>query len=187
MVAVAVRAQAKVCTVVASANKAEPASRPAAPRPAAKSVSMASSAAAKTLAATSVAVALASNTMSANAMELLAQTYEAQPVAQVAELTKAEKAAALAAALAEEKGINKEKEVKEFSSPAAFVSKPKPAAKVAEEKKLEMPKSIAVDDKPSLGAAAPFLLLFSPLLLVLADALQKAGRLVVKTISSLGN
>ena len=58
MVAVAVRAQAKACVVVASANKAEPASRPAAPRPAAKSVSMASSAAAKTLAATSVAVAL---------------------------------------------------------------------------------------------------------------------------------
>ena len=30
----------------------------------------------------------ASNTMSANAMELLAQTYEAQPVAQVAEVTR---------------------------------------------------------------------------------------------------
>ena len=58
MVAVAVRAQAKVCAVVASANKAESAVRPTAPRPAAKSVSIASSAAAKTLAATSVAVAL---------------------------------------------------------------------------------------------------------------------------------
>ena len=38
-----------------------------------------------------------------------------------------------------------------------------------------MPKSVAVDDKPSIGAAAPFLLLFSPLLLVLADALQKVN------------
>ena len=56
---------------------------------------------------------------------------------------------------------------------SAFVSKPRSAKKAEEEKKLEMPKSIAVDDMPSLGAAAPFLLLFSPLLLVLADALQK--------------
>mmetsp|Transcript_5766 Transcript_5766/g.20978 ORF Transcript_5766/g.20978 Transcript_5766/m.20978 type:complete len:171 (-) Transcript_5766:70-582(-) len=170
MVAMALRVQPKVCAVVASANKSETAARPAAARPVSKSANLAATTAAKTLVATSVAVALASNTMSANAMELLAQTYEAQPVAQLADASKASKAQAIAEALAKEKGIRTP------SNEAATSTKA-----------LEMPKSIVPDEKVSLGPAAPLLLLFSPLLLVLGDALQKAGKLVAKTFSSLGS
>lgn len=91
-------------------------------------------------------------------MELLAQTYEAQPVAQLADASKASKAQAIAEALAKEKGIRTP------SNEAATSTKA-----------LEMPKSIVPDEKVSLGPAAPLLLLFSPLLLVLGDALQKVS------------